>query len=733
MKIKHTTNLLAATAGVAALSVYAGAAAQTVEEETVLETTHVDLDVIVVSATPFNRKLGQTTTGVTILSGDELAEQIEGSIGETLRRQVGVTATSFGAGASRPIIRGLGGDRIRVLEDGIGTFDAAQTSPDHAVPIEPALAQRIEIFRGPASLLYGSSAAGGVVDVDTGKIPNAIPEGGIDGAIRYSHSTVNNGDEIAGGVNVSLGGGFVVHAEGAFRDADDYDIPGLNASDQLLAAFAAQAAADGEIFDPADRFTDGFVANSDLRDTRGAGGVSYVFDNGDTEGFIGFSVSVLNTNYGVPAGILTEEDLEGEEEEGEEEEGEEEEEGIRIDLEQIRYDIKGEIAGDLGLFEKAKFRAGYGDYRHVELEGAEVGTLFQNDEFEGRVELVAKPFQALAGEIRSAYGVQGRFRDFEAQGAEAFVPPSEQSQIGLFGLWEYRQGDLLVDLGGRYERVNNQTATFIAEEDGAPVPVDNTFNVFSISGGFGYQFTDALFVGVNAFRTERAPSLEEQFSFGPHLATQSFEVGDPTLEKEVGRGIEGTVRGEFGPITAVVNAFYTNYNDFIFEQETGEILDGLPVFQFTAADTTFRGFEAELDADLGAFETRSGPIRFAAHGQVDFVRATSSGVDDRDQPRIPPLSTLFGLSATNQYASLRAEVEYVAEQDNVAAFELPTDDFVFFNLYAAFRPFAKRKDITFEIRGRNLNNDEGRVHASFLKDTTPLPGRDVRFTVRAAF
>jgi len=358
---------------------------QAAEQLKELETQHIDLDEIVVTSSPFSRPLGQTISGVSILEGEALIDQLEGSIGETLRNQPGVTSTFFGAGASRPIIRGLGGDRIRVLEDGIGTFDAAQTSPDHAVPIEPALAEKIEVFRGAASLLYGSSAAGGVVNTDTGKIPSAVPEGGIDGAARYSHSTVNNADEVAVGLNAALGQ-LVLHGEYFFRDADNYDIPGLNGSDQLIAALSTQASEDGETFDPDEEFANGFVPNSDLRTSGGAGGFSYVFD-GPVEGFLGFSVSVLNSNYGVPAGILTEEDLEGEEEEGEEGEfeGEEEEEGIRIDLEQIRYDIKGEFAGDFGLFEKFKIRLGYGDYEHAELEGDEVGTFFQNNEIEGRL------------------------------------------------------------------------------------------------------------------------------------------------------------------------------------------------------------------------------------------------------------------------------------------------------------------------------------------------------------
>lgn len=697
-----------------------------------LETQHIDLDEIVVVASPIARPLGQTIGGVSVLEGEELQERLESSIGETLRTQPGISSTFFGAGASRPIIRGLGGDRIRVLEDGIGTFDAAQTSPDHAVPVEPALAERLEVFRGAASLLYGSSAAGGVVNTDTGKIPSALPEDGIDAALRYSHSTVNNADELALGANFGLGQ-VVIHGEYFTRDADDFSIPGLNGSDFLIEQLSAEAAAEGEVFDPAAEFTNGFVSNSDLQSDGGAGGISYIFD-GPVEGFFGVSVSVTNSNYGVPAGILTEEDLEGEEEEGEEGEEEGEEEGIRIDLEQIRYDLKGEWRGDFGFIEKIKVRGGYGDYRHVELEGAEVGTLFENDELEGRIELVSRSLDAFGGTIRGAYGLQGRFRDFSAIGAEAFVPPSEQSQIGIFALNEYKAGAWIVDLGLRYERVSNSTETFIAEEDGDEFAIDTNFDLFSVSGGVGYQLSETIFVGANGFRTERAPSLEESFSFGPHLATQTFEVGDPGLEQEVATGVEATLRGEFGPFTAVINGFYTDYDGFIFEQETGDVLDGLPVFEFTQVDATFRGFEAELDLDLGRTSAGAlGEVSFAAHGQADMVRATTSDLADSDIPRIPPLSTTVGLSATSPIFSLRSEIEYVSGQDNIAAFELPTDDFLFVNAFLAIRPFSNRRDITFEVRGRNLNNDEGRVHASFLKDTTPLPGRDVRFTVRAGF
>lgn len=698
------------------------------------ESTHLDLDEVVITSSPIARSVGQSITASTAIDGEALAERLSNSIGETLRNQPGVKSTAFGQGAGRPVIRGLGGDRIRVLEDGIGTFDAAQTSPDHAVPVEPALAQRVEIVRGAASLLYGSSAAGGVVNVDTGKIPTALPENGIDGAARYGFSTVDDGHEVAAGTDVQLGSNFVFHAEGSFRDADDYSIDGLNASDQLIEALTAEALENGEVFDAEEEFTDGFVPNSDLQTWSGSVGGSFVFDQGGYDGFFGASFSIIDSNYGLPEGVLTEEDLEGEEEEGEEGEEEGEEEGIRIDLRQLRYDVRGEVNGDIGVFKALKFRAGYGDYEHFELEGDEIGTSFFNDEFEARLDLVGKSVEAFGGEIETAIGAQVRTRDFEAIGAEAFVPPSNQFQIGIFGLAEYARGNLILDTAARYEYVDNSTDTFIAEEDGVPEEVDNDFNIFSISGGIGYNLSENLFVGINGARTERAPSLEESFSFGPHLATQSFEIGDPTLENEVARSLEATARGTLGPVTLIVNGFLTDYDNFIFEAETGEILDGLPVFAFTAADTRFRGFEAELDADVATVPSAYfGDINFSLRAQADFVRATSSGLIDSDQPRIPPFSFLGGFGASSEVASLRFEVEYNAAQNDVAAFELPTDSFTFVNLFFTYRPFRDNPNITFDIRAKNLNDDVGRPATSFLRDTAPLPGRDIRFGVRYAF
>ncbi len=667
------------------------------------EPFHIDLDEIIITSMGTERTIGETNVGSSVLTQKELQQRIESSIGETLRFEPGISSTAFGAGASRPIIRGLGGDRISVLDNGIGTIDASQTSVDHAVAVEPAFAERIEVIRGPATLLYGSSAAGGVVNILSDKIPSEAPENGYDAALRYSYGTNDDRNEIVGAGNFAVGK-FVIHGEGFFRETDDYEIPGSNLSGQLR-----------QVIDPElreERETNGFVDNSDLQTSGGTGGLTYLLDNG----YIGVSGTVMHSNYGIPAGVLTEEDLEGGHGHGggDDEEGEE---GIRIDLETVRFDLAAELEGDYGLFEKVKIRAAYADYRHLELEGDEVGTKFENDSIEGRFEFTNKSYSFGGGDVTGAFGAQFEIREFSAVGAEAFVPPSDTESFGIFGLKEFRKGPWLFDIGGRFEYTENSTSG-----------IETDFANFSVSGGIGYKIAENWYVGATVFRTERAPSIEELFSEGPHLATQTFEVGDPTLNEEVARGVEVTARGTLGPITTIVNGYYTDYSDFIYESETGEIEDGLPVFNFLAADAEFFGFEAQADYDFAEING----VDLSLHAQADYVRATVDVAGNQNLPRIPPLSALFGFSASSEYVDLRTEVEYVAEQEEVANFELPTDAFTQVNVFLSVKPFGSERDISLDIRGRNLNDADARTHSSFLKDTAPLPGRDIRFSIRAA-
>lgn len=692
----------------------------------------VEGDEIIVTASPLARTVDETIIGTSVVDKEELARNFQNTVAEAIAREPGVSTTYFGAAASRPIIRGLGDDRIRVLDNGIGAIDASVTSPDHAVSIDPASADQVEIVRGTSMLLYGSSAAGGVVNVISGRIPNAVPEGGFDASGTVGVTTADDGFDGSGAFDVKLGdiggGSIVLHGDGFYRDAEDYDIPGFAESARLRALEEAEEEEGEEHDEEEEAF--GTAENSFFETYGASGGMSWVGENG----YFGVSGTVIDSEYGLPGGH---EHGHGEEEEGEEE-GEEEEGGF-IDLQQRRIDFAGEYRFD-GWIEKASLRAGFADYEHAEFEGPdEIGTVFSNEGWEARLELVNREQDFLGGKLRGAQGMQLRFSEFSAIGEEAFVPPSDTSQYGFFVLKEYSNGPWRVDLGGRYERTKQENTVNGESRE---------FDGFSVSGGVGYQATEEIFMGVNGFRTERAPYSTELFADGPHLATDSFEIGDPNLEEEVGAGVEGTIRFTTERFRFSVNGFYTSYQDFVILDETGEFAvedeateefvivdalgdgeEGLPVFEFLQDDAEFYGFEAEAQAEL----FRTGGVEFFGDAGVDYVRATRDGGLDEDLPRIPPLSAVFGLEARHEYGDLRFEVEVVADQNDVAAFELPTDGYELLNLYATIRPMGADSPFAVRMTATNLSDQEARIHSSFLKDILPLRGRNFRIAVSADF
>ena len=681
------------------------------------EQSHETVEEIIVSGEFEGRKVGETILGTTILKKDDIERQMAGTIGETLRRQPGISSTFFGPGASRPIIRGLGGDRIRVLDFGLGSIDASSTSPDHGVAVDPALAERIEILRGTAMLQYGSSAAGGIINVIDGRLPTEIPEKNVMGGVRYGHSTVDNGDEVAGALNFLLAGqkdsGVVLHLDGFYRKTDDYNIPGFAESKILRDMEEAEHHDEDDDHDEEDAF--GFVENSATETKGGSVGLSYVFK----EGFFGINVRKLNSLYGIPGGHAHLED-EGHDEHDEEGEGHEEE-VVKVDLDQIRIDMQGELRKNLGLFDKAKFRFGFADYEHKELEGDEVGTTFANKGWEGRLDLVQKGSDYWSGST----GVQIRSRDFSAIGAEAFVPPSEMMQFGIYDVQSYSQGDWRIDFGGRYENTNYKLDT---------IAIERKFDGFSFSVGAGYSIDDNSFFGVSIFKTSRAPSSEELFSNGPHLATGAFELGNPDFGTERALGAEATYSYTTGPFSFVVNGFVTSYDDFIYESPNGAVMDGLPVFEFLANDAKFYGFETKAEVHVGHLDTsKLGSVEFYVDAQMDVVRAKLNDVvGNENLPRIPSFSALLGAEVRFPNLEFRTEVEHIRKQTNITDFELPTDDFTLWNLYLTVRPF-ENKHISLQLRANNLTNKDARSHTSFLKDLAPLPGRDIKVSLKTEF
>lgn len=351
---------------------------------------------VVVNATPLREAVDEIVTPVSVLSGAALDDAKAATIGETVAKEVGVQTTSFGAGVGRPVIRGLDGPRVSVLADGLGSGDVSTVSQDHAVAVEPFLADQIEILKGPATLLYGSGAIGGVVNIVDGRIPTALPTEALSGRAELRGNSVS--DERTGMARVDAAAGNVVlHFDGSWRDADDYEIPG------------------------------GTLANSFLETKSGAVGASWI----GSRGYIGASVSRFLDHYGNPA-----------------EPGDEEEGGVTLQLSQTRYDVKGELRDPLAGFAALHFSAGHVDYRHTEFEGDEVGTVFLNDANEARVELVQADWNGWHG----AFGVQVLDRTFEAIGEEAFVPKTQTRGLGVFALQQKTFGAFKLELGARAER-----------------------------------------------------------------------------------------------------------------------------------------------------------------------------------------------------------------------------------------------------------------------------------------
>jgi iron complex outermembrane receptor protein len=673
---------------------------------------------IVVTA-DFVRELN-VLAGTSVLSGVELVRDLRPQIGDTLARLPGVSATSFSPGASRPVLRGFQGERVRVLTDGIGSIDVSSTSADHAVTIDPLTAERIEVLHGPAVLLFGSQAIGGAVNVLDRRIPRRVPDEPVHADAIASYGSADDERSIGAGVDLPLGrGGLVVHIDGSFRKTDDREIGGFLLSPELRAeqrALAAEELAEGHADEAAEALEladfRGVIPNSATETYTVGGGLALIRDRGN----FGVSVTYFNSDYGVPSRPGAGHHHHGEEgEEGEEEEGEEGEVPVTIAMDQIRVDFRGELEVDRGIIDKIRVRGGYADYEHIEFEGEEVGTRFLSDGFEGRLELV----QGDRGGWRGVTGAQYFSRDFDAIGAEAFVPRNKTDQLGLFTLQEFEIGKVELEAAARYEHT----------DVGSPViGVSRNFNAYSVAAGASYDLAPRVRVGINLSRAERAPAAEELFSDGPHVATQAFEIGDPSLRKEKSVGAELYARAETDDYRLSATLYGNWFDDYIFQADTGEEEDGLPVFQYFQRDARYFGFEAEASATL----FRSDGLRIVGDLVTDYVRATVRK-GGGPVPRIPPLRVLGGIEAQTANLDGRVEVEWTDDQTRVAAFENSTEGFTLVNASLAWSPWGKRNGTTLLLSANNIFDVDARRHASFTKDFVPLAGRDIRLSLRATF
>ena len=633
----------------------------------------IELPPVTVTSTPFKgRSELDMAQPVTVLKGEDLRRKREASIGDTLSRELGVASSSFGPGAGRPIIRGLDGPRVQVLENGIGTLDLSTTSPDHAVTVESFNASQIEILRGPATLLYGGGATGGVVNVVTGRIPNRLfksPSGDIE--VRGNTAT----EERSGAFNAKGSAGrHVSWSVGGFkRKTGDYDTPV------------------------------GHVRNSAL-DSQGVSvGGSFIGERG----FLGGSVSRLENEYGVPSP-----------------------EGSKIDLKQTRYDLSGELDKPIIGFEKLKVRMGYNDYKHNEIEGSgAIATRFNNQALESRAELLHAPIANWKG----VFGVQFQDRNFSALGTETIVPVTKSRSTGLFLVEERDWDRWRLELGGRIERATQDPQNNI---DPA-----RAFSLFSGSVGTLWKFIDGYGLGLTGTRGQRAPTTEELYIHGAHRGTATFQAGNNDLTKETSSNIDLALRKTTGAVKWKVNLFHNQFNNYVFVHSADTNADGVAdrvnasgilnpngeflVQNFAQTDARFYGVEAETIFTLK-------PDALELRLFTDYVRGKLD--NGGNVPRTTP--PRFGLELNHKMGPWTANLSAirVMHQNRVAELETTTPGYTLVNVDMSYRiTKTKANGIRVFLQGKNLLNEEMRVHNSFLKSFAPLPGRALVVGVRGEF
>jgi iron complex outermembrane receptor protein len=639
------------------------------------QTAEAPVAKIYVTAAPFRTTEGdQILTPAKILSGDELRDKVGNSLGETLSQELGVSASAFGAGASRPIIRGLEGARVKMLENGMAVSDVSGLSNDHAVAAEGALAQQIEILRGPAALLYGSGAIGGLVNVVNERIPTTLEPKPI-GQVEARYSSVDSGRAASGTADTAVGK-FALHVDGNVRHTDDYRIPEY----RVLGDTASAA---------------GRLPHSDTKQKSGGLGGALIQD----WGYVGASISTLSNLYGIPS-----------------------EEGSKIDQKQNRYDFDSLVKTPFSGFETFKFKTGYTDYKHAEL-GSDNNpvVIFKNRSLESRWELTHNPVAGLHG----TFGMQAEnthFSALSAEGAADTVPVTKSTSTAGFLVEEMDVGKVRMNAGLRLEAVKREPVSSI----------QRSFHLSSYSVGGQWPFTPGFAVGVTASVAQRAPATEELYSGGPHDATVTFDVGNPNFRKETSRNIELTIQKTGGTLQWKANLFQNHVKDFIFGHITGRLLDGdgnlggdLRERIFEQADANLRGAEAELTINH-AGPGWSGRV-FADSSRGSLVKAGSLPLQPADR---------FGASVAYRQGPMRAGLSLVhaMEQDRLASFEnTKTPAYNQLNANLSYTQHLGEHDLTWFMLAKNLLNADIRVSTSVLKDVSPLPGRNIILGVRAKF
>ena len=699
--------------------------------------TPTSVETVVVYASALHKNSLEMISPVSVLSGDELKNKSKATLGETLKGLPGVNASYFGPVSSSPIIRGLDGPRVKITQNGLDASDASRIGPDHATSSDSLAAEQIEVLRGPSTLLYGSGAIGGVVNV----VDNRIPTSNLDdltGAAEYSHDTVSNSNTVAAKLETG-NDGFNFHFDGTKRSGDDYETPTFSITDE-----------DGDVE------THNSVENTFIDSDTFNVGTSYVGDHLT----VGFSYGSIETDYGIPGHEHHDHDHEGEtEEEHDEHADEEEEESVYAHLEQDRWQGLISYALDNNWIENINLRVGYTDYKHSEIEDGEIGTTFKNETTEARLNVEHK--------LAQWHGMMGYHyseSDYDAIGEEAFTPASVTTTHALYLLEEREFGDVTLELGARIE--DYEITSTITESEHAhdhdeeedhdegeeeSIAYSESFTNVSASAGAIWQYTPGQSVALSLSHSERAPLSAELLSNGLHIATGTYELGlgyhiennevhfEPEdIKQEKSTNLDFSFRRFSGDFGYTVNFFYNDIKNFYYQQNTGLVYDeedglesaigahddAVAVYQFASKDAELYGveFDVHYQIDPNAMVKVFG----------DSTRAKLKD-DEGNLPRIPANKLGSELQYNVGDLQLTLTGTHYFEQDNISAYETKTDGYTIVDAQANYQLSLGAIDTQLYLNVDNITDELGFVHSSFIKDKAPLPGRNFRFGIRGYF
>lgn len=676
------------------------------------------LNEVVITALPIRNTALETAQPVLVVDGEDLVRQRALSLGETLANQPGVSESAFGPIASRPILRGQGGLRVQTYQDLGDTLDVGALSDDHAVTLDPLLAERVEIIRGPAALMFGNSAAAGAVNVVTRRLPSSVQDERIRGSIEARADDASGAKIFGGELGVAVGSGWQLHLDAFSADSDSIDIPGFAWSDALRQELAAEG-------EPVDESRDR-LPNSDGQSEGGSIGLAWVGD----QARLGFSLSRHDMNYGLPGPG--------------EEEGEPSD--IRLDLGQDRLDLEGEWRFTRGPFDLLRLRGTRNDYEHLELEGDEIGTRYAQVGDEWRLAL--EHGGNADSRWRGTLGLQWRRVDFDAEGEEAFLPPSVTRNLGGFVFQEVDIGALTLEAGGRLEQ---QRITPHATSANLPSYDESAF---SASLAALWRWQDGVISSLQITASERHPTATELYADGPHLAVRRIEIGDPNLGTERGLTVDLGLRFARGGWQSELSIFVSDYDDYIVAQPVPDLDDdearatgnslrmqaqrarpqgggdkeGLSVIRFEARDAKFRGAEFRVSYPQ-LMRLNGGRLGIDFFG--DHVRARGAGGEPL--PQIPPQRLGAGIIWEGDRWQWGMDAIWHDAQTRIADNELPTDGFTLLGMDASYRQAIGNAEALWFLRATNLLDEEARRHASPLKDYAPLRGRSLSAGLRVRF